>query len=522
MRDLLDAHRYTRGLDLLPPGTATNVTEAALDGAGALDVGALFDAEFSREDLEKIPPPPRGGREAPAGGREAPPGPVPPGTPAPPKGPTTTVRGPLLTVPPADAVALALGIAGETAADLAAAAADPEPALARAANQALWPATWGSWLTDPMSIDGAPMIDHDLIGELREWFVGNVRADGPLPTLRVGRQPYGLLPVTASERHDGGGLFEHLENFLLDLLVYWSNFDGVPVLDPDSTDVPPDDPVEEQASEVGEIYGATPHLRELRLRTVDDTQRELSDLYDLRLGFAGLLCALMPKDDGTYHTPEDLSSNGWYSIFLEHEPRAQGGEGVLGQLDALRSMIDDLDSAGGNPQQEAAELAIRTYLSPYQADRDDRDDAITGDVLGMVGRHHSRDGGRAALPGAARRVRRARRRARTAPVLRRLRGGRHRDRRGRARRRQGRRRRRLHPRRLARERPRRGHRLGRAVVIPSSTTRRTRCRCCTSSSSTRRLRWRAARRPPRSRRDSPACATISRPAAPRRSPRSSG
>ena len=52
---------------------------------------------------------------------------------------------------PADAVALAFGLTGETAADLAAAAVDPEPELARAANQALWPATWGTWLTDPMS-----------------------------------------------------------------------------------------------------------------------------------------------------------------------------------------------------------------------------------------------------------------------------------------------------------------------------------------------------------------------------------
>ena len=35
---------------------------------------------------------------------------------------------------------------------------------------------------------------------LREWFVDFVRADGPLPTLRVGRHPYGLLPVAAFER----------------------------------------------------------------------------------------------------------------------------------------------------------------------------------------------------------------------------------------------------------------------------------------------------------------------------------
>ena len=278
------------------------------------------------------------------------------------------MRGPLLTVPPADAVALALGIAGETAADLAAAAADPEPALARAANQALWPATWGSWLTDPMSIDGAPMIDHDLIGELREWFVGNVRADGPLPTLHVGRQPYGLLPVAARERHDGGGLFEHLENFLLDLLDNWTNLDAVPLLDPDSTDVPPDDTVEEQASDVGEVYGATPHIRELRLRPVDDRSRADRPLRPA----AGLRRAAVragPGRHGDYH-PRGASPQRWYSIFLESRGRGPRERGAAGQIDALRSMVDDIDSAGGTPQQEAAELAIRTYLNRLPADSD--------------------------------------------------------------------------------------------------------------------------------------------------------
>ena len=34
----------------------------------------------------------------------------------------------------------------------------------------------------------------------KRYFIEQVRADGPLPTLRVGNQPYGLLPVTALSR----------------------------------------------------------------------------------------------------------------------------------------------------------------------------------------------------------------------------------------------------------------------------------------------------------------------------------
>ena len=83
---LLEAHRYTRGLDLLPPGTATNVTDDAPEAAGRLDVQALFDSEFDRPAAAAQAP----GRSA--GGRRRPPH-------------------------RARAVALALGLAGDTALD---------------------------------------------------------------------------------------------------------------------------------------------------------------------------------------------------------------------------------------------------------------------------------------------------------------------------------------------------------------------------------------------------------------------
>ena len=124
-----------------------------------------------------------------------------------------------MSAAPADAVALALGITGETAADLALAADDPEPELARAANQALWPATWGSWLTDPMSIAGAaadrPRADR------RAPRAGSSTTSGR----RAAAHPAGRPPAVRAAARDGlratrraAGLLEHLENFLLDLL----------------------------------------------------------------------------------------------------------------------------------------------------------------------------------------------------------------------------------------------------------------------------------------------------------------
>jgi len=75
-------------------------------------------------------------------------------------------------------------------------AVDAEQADARALNAALWPATWGYFLHQVM---GGALAD-DAIERTRRHFIDHVRARGPLPALRVGRQPYGILPVTALDR----------------------------------------------------------------------------------------------------------------------------------------------------------------------------------------------------------------------------------------------------------------------------------------------------------------------------------
>ncbi len=58
---------------------------------------------------------------------------------------------------------------------------------------ALWPALWGHHLRDVLGI-GAGV---DAAGD---WAAGHLAPRGPFPTLRVGAQPYGVLPVTALSR----------------------------------------------------------------------------------------------------------------------------------------------------------------------------------------------------------------------------------------------------------------------------------------------------------------------------------
>jgi hypothetical protein len=67
-----------------------------------------------------------------------------------------------------------------------------EREAARAMMTVLWPATLGYWLEVLMD----PLVPAATQAALREWAIANVQGRGPLPAFRVGRVPYGILPVT--------------------------------------------------------------------------------------------------------------------------------------------------------------------------------------------------------------------------------------------------------------------------------------------------------------------------------------
>ncbi|MFD0507023.1 hypothetical protein ACFQ0G_38210 [Streptomyces chiangmaiensis] len=93
--------------------------------------------------------------------------------------------------------AAALGLPAGTL-DALPGADEPEQADARNLQLALWSATGDFYLDELLAKDkGGDELDVDRRW-LRSHHFGHVRARGPLPVLRVGRQPYGLLPVTAT------------------------------------------------------------------------------------------------------------------------------------------------------------------------------------------------------------------------------------------------------------------------------------------------------------------------------------
>jgi hypothetical protein len=89
---------------------------------------------------------------------------------------------------------------------------------ARHMANALWAPTWGYFFDQMLR----PLVSDAAAADVREHFRTNVRGRGPLPTLRVGNQPYGLLPVVAPGAWSGDTPIEQeIGDRLRGLRTFW-------------------------------------------------------------------------------------------------------------------------------------------------------------------------------------------------------------------------------------------------------------------------------------------------------------
>jgi hypothetical protein len=161
--ELFNAHHYTDGLSFVLNGTPSNNTPSAPSGFSSHDPGYQ---ESYQSELTAGPFKPGDGSNA-------------------------------------DEVTKALGLPRNIAlpalGNLLNAAAK-EQRDAEMMNTALWAASWGYYLQNligPHLAGDGTGPDNDDIAWARNHFIKYVRANGPLPTLRIGKQPYGILPVTS-------------------------------------------------------------------------------------------------------------------------------------------------------------------------------------------------------------------------------------------------------------------------------------------------------------------------------------
>ena len=123
---------------------------------------------------------------------------------------------------------------------------------------------------------------------------------------------------------------------------------------------------------------------------MDDTYRELNDLYSLRVDLVKLMCAFVPTRDGTFPTEEELETHPWYQAFSEREADIRGAAGVDRRSRRARPRGGPR-LMSGNPDQEAAALAIRAFINRFPTGSWPAGGLVlTGDVLGIVSRHDGR------------------------------------------------------------------------------------------------------------------------------------
>ncbi len=152
LANVLAGHHYSTGLGIVPVGTASNNTAAQRTGFTRADDPV---ASFAVERRTPTPPPGSDGA----------------------------------------LLATALGVPPETLRGVAH-SNDAEQEAAAHLNALVWPATIGYWLETLIQ----PGPADATIDQIRAHCVDFVRGRGPLPAIRVGSQPYGVLPVTSLRR----------------------------------------------------------------------------------------------------------------------------------------------------------------------------------------------------------------------------------------------------------------------------------------------------------------------------------
>ena len=177
---VLRGHAFSDGLSAVVPGTPTNITAAARPGAPPAG-DALADA------LDPERRPAAAAARAGTGGDRA-------------------------------WRALGLGTAGGDILAALPGAGRRDAQVAAHLAAALWESTLGLFLADFMT----PAVSASQIQQVREHVLRHVTPGGPLPALRIGRQPYGVLPVVAPGRFTGDAFEAELARQLGILRGHWS------------------------------------------------------------------------------------------------------------------------------------------------------------------------------------------------------------------------------------------------------------------------------------------------------------
>ena len=184
---LVESHRYSRGMGVVPQGAPTNNTDGAESAftTSSTTIDETFALEQNPDALVATADP--------------------------------------LTQADGQRLAEALGLSLDAARGLLN-ASRTDVAEGIAMNRALWAATMGSFLRDMIK----PLVDDATIDSLQRFFTAFVLGRGLLPAVRVGSQPYGILATSALSLWQWSPDEVAGQNkFWTDLLAQFKTLDGV-------------------------------------------------------------------------------------------------------------------------------------------------------------------------------------------------------------------------------------------------------------------------------------------------------
>ena len=184
--------------------------------------------------------------------------------------------------------------------------ADRQHARARDMRTALFETVLGTYARQLLAdhargSDQLDVVDGTVVSALRTWFVDWVNGGAPVPSIRVGRQPYGVLPVMRREGTEHAAGTQHHVAAIIDVLIeeWRSALASVPTLDHDLTDASGDTGPTADAEArdaVAAVLANNPHPRRLTVRRASDWSDQPAPVAD-HVTSARAVAALEPIDD---------------------------------------------------------------------------------------------------------------------------------------------------------------------------------------------------------------------------------
>ena len=260
----------------------------------------------------------------------------------------------------ANAASIALGLTAANALDRAPNAGLMESVRAHAMNQALWGRRSSTCCREPARVRrpsgarAAPTSSGCATGSAT-----TCAAAPRCPTLRIGTQPYGLLPVTTMPFGAGPGHRRRAASGSRrrspgSTTPGSSSRTDVPTLSPVPGGTPPGTLAGEEAVAVASVLGAVPHPIRLRLRDAVDEFDDLRDEWEGQLAdFEALIVSDVPIDD----RPDAQQ------FYHQREDAIRGSLGVGTQMSSLRLLIDDYEAWWGGDEDDSPFAALITQIN---------------------------------------------------------------------------------------------------------------------------------------------------------------